>query len=245
MQNAEALRSYFSRVTPAIPELFNMAHAICGNYDLAEYALQYTLMEAWIGEFHGGMGFREGLRNTLRSVALEEAQENRAEPPEFTWNGLAEDGDDPALRQLAQESLELRRMAALSYGCGLSAQRIAQLTGDSAGHVREALRRLERRVGRRLPARERRRADAALRRAVSKQMTRAGEDMPSMGAIYRSFAAEAAETRRPSHLAARIVRRILFAVLIVACGAVFWLTAALLQPAPVEAPGAQSAELAR
>ena len=63
MQNAEALRSFYSRVTPAIPELFNRAHAICGNYDLAEYSLQYTLMEAWVGESHGGMGFREGLRN--------------------------------------------------------------------------------------------------------------------------------------------------------------------------------------
>ena len=40
MQNAEALRSFYSRVTPVIPELFNVAHAICGNYDLAEYSLQ-------------------------------------------------------------------------------------------------------------------------------------------------------------------------------------------------------------
>ena len=30
MQNTEALQAYFGRVTPAIPELFNMAHAICG-----------------------------------------------------------------------------------------------------------------------------------------------------------------------------------------------------------------------
>ena len=102
MQNADALRSFYSRVTPAIPELFNMAHAICGNYDLAEYSLQYTLMEAWVGESHGGMGFREGLRNTLRRVALDEALENRDDPPEFTWNGLNADGDDPALHQLAQ-----------------------------------------------------------------------------------------------------------------------------------------------
>ena len=244
MQNADALRSFYSRVTPAIPELFNMAHAICGNYDLAEYSLQYTLMEAWVGESHGGMGFREGLRNTLRRVALDEALENRDDPPEFTWNGLNADGDDPALHQLAQESVELRRVAALSYGCGLSAQRIAQLTGSSAGQVREMLSRLERRVGRRLPAKERRRADAVLRRAVSKQLAQADEDMPSLGAIYRAFAAEAAETRRPSHLAARIVRRILFAVLIVACGAVFWLTAVLIQPTPVEMPQAQTAETA-
>ena len=245
MQNADALRSFYSRVAPAVPELFNMAHAICGNYDLAEYSLQYTLMEAWVGESHGGMGFREGLRSTLRRVALEEALENRAESPEFTWNGLAADSDDPVLKQLAQESVELRRAAALSYGCGLSVQRIAQLTGASAGQVREMLQRLERRVGRKLSAKDRRRADVALRRAVSKQLARADEDMPSLGAVYRSFAAEAAETRRPSHAAARIVRRILFAVLIVICGAVFWLTAVLIQPTPVETPQAQNTETAQ
>ena len=243
MQNAEALRSFYSRVTPVIPELFNVAHAICGNYDLAEYSLQYTLMEAWVGESHGGMGFREGLRNTLRRVAMEEALGNRADPPEFTWNGLTDGGDDPVLQQLAQESAELRRMAALSYGCGLSVQRIAQLTDAPAGQVREALQRLERRVGRKLPARDRRRADAALRHAVSKQLARADEDMPSLGAIYRSFAAEAAETRRPSHLAARILRRVLFAVLIVVCGLVFWLAAVLLQPAPTEEPQTQATEM--
>ena len=35
MQNTEALQAYFGRVTPAIPELFNMAHAICGSRELA------------------------------------------------------------------------------------------------------------------------------------------------------------------------------------------------------------------
>ena len=57
-------------------------------------------------------------------------------------------------------------------------------------------------------------------------------------------AREAAETRRPSHAAARIVRRILFAVLIVICGAVFWLTAVLIQPTPVETPQTQVTETA-
>lgn len=243
MQNSEALRSFYSRVTPAIPELFNMAHAICGSYELAEYALQYTLMEAWLGESHGGMGFREGLRNTLRGVALEEALEPRTDAAEFDWNGLAADGDDPVLAQLAQESVELRRMAALCYGCGLSAQRAAQLTGVSAGQVREALRRLERRVSRRLSAKERERADAALRKSIARQFAQADQGMPSLGAIYRSFASEAAETRRPSHLASRIVRRVLYAVLILVCAVVFWLAAALLQPVPLESPGAQSIEM--
>ena len=35
---ADALRAFFARVRPYYRELFNMAHAICGNYELAEKA---------------------------------------------------------------------------------------------------------------------------------------------------------------------------------------------------------------
>ena len=67
-QTTEAMRAFFGRVSPAIPELFNMAYAITGSFELSEYALQYTLVEAWNGESHGGMGFREGLRKTLKRI---------------------------------------------------------------------------------------------------------------------------------------------------------------------------------
>ena len=46
MQTSDALRAYFGRVLPAVPELFNMAYAICGNFEQAEYSLQYALTEA-------------------------------------------------------------------------------------------------------------------------------------------------------------------------------------------------------
>lgn len=240
MESTEALRTYYSRVTPMIPELFNMAYAICGNYDLAEYALQYTLMEAWVGESHGGMGFREGLRNTLRRVAVEEALEPRTETVEFTWNGLSEDSDDPVLKILAQESADVRRLVALKYGCGLPVGRIARLADMSTGNVRITIERFERKVSRRLPPQEKRRFDAVIASSVGQQFARQDAAMPSLGAVYRSFVAEAMETKRPSHLAARIVRRVLYVVLVVACALVFWLAAALMQPVNMEAPQAQT-----
>lgn len=243
MQTAEALRAYFGRVTSMIPELFNMAHAICGNYDLAGYALQYTLMEAWIGEAHAGMGFREGLRNTLRAVAIEEALEQKSETPEFTWDALADAGEDPVLELLAQESLDVRRIAALRYGCGLSAPRIARLTGNSAGRVRETLDRLERRTLRRLAPELRRKGAPCIARAVSRQMSRPDPAMPSMHAIYRAFEAEAAQTRKPSRRISKWIHRVLCGVLVVLCGLVFWLVAALMQPAPLEDPAQIEAQV--
>lgn len=240
MQTTEDLRTYYSRVTPAIPELFNMAYAICGNYDLAQYALQYALMEGWFGEAHGGMGFREGLRIAVRQVAFEEALEPRAEAPEFTWDGLAAPNGDPVLDQLAKENLETRRIVALRYGCGLSVGRVARLTGLTSSKVRGTLDRFSRSASRCLPAPQRRRFEAHLARAVDKQFDLADESMPSLGAIYRSFEAEASENRRPSHLASRVLKRVILCVLAALCALVFWLAAVLIQPPVME--GSQAAQ---
>ena len=237
MQTSDGLRTYYGRVVSAIPELFNMAYAICGNYDLAEYALEYTLMEAWVGENHGGIGFRENLRNTLKRVAMEEALELRAETPEFTWNGLCGERESPFLAALAQESVETRRAVALRYGCELPAVRIAKLMDCSPGHVHELLDRFERRVRRRLSAGEKRRFDALASRSVRQAFSETSEDMPSLSAIYRSFIQEAAETQRPRHLAAKIVRRSVSILLAVLCALMFWFAAALVHPA-LETPAA-------
>lgn len=238
MQTSEALRAFFSRAAAAIPELYNMAYAICGNHDLAEYSVQYALMEAWLGESHGGIGFREGLRNAVRRVALEEALEPRAEAVEFTWDGMTAPGEDPVLRQLAQESLDTRRAVALRYGCALPVARVAKVMDLPAGKVRELLDRFERAVRRRMPAQEKRRLDIRLARTIGRAFDRPDENMPSLGALYRSFEADAAETRRPKHLVSKIIGRIMLALLAVVCALMFWLAAALIQPTPLEEPPA-------
>ena len=230
MQTSDALRAYFGRVLPSIPELFNMAYAICGNFEQAEYALQYALTEAWTGEFHGGVGFREGLRNTLREVAREEALGQDAGAPEFTWDGLTDPGNDALTELLAQESAGTRRAAALRYGCGLSVSKTARLMGVSAAEVREALERLNRKASRKLDASDRRRAEALLARSVRRSFAQADENMPSMSAVYRTFAAETAEVQRPKHWMAKGVRFALYVLLLLVCAVVFWLMAALIQP---------------
>lgn len=242
MQTSDVLRAYYSRVAPVIPELFNMAHAICGNYDLAEYALQCTLMEAWTGESHGGMGFREGLRNTLRRVAVAEAM-GSGEGAEYTWNGLQMRGDDPVLELLAVQTAELRRAVALRHGCGLPSGRIARLTATSAGHVREMLERFERQVSRVLTAGDYRRAELLISRTVRREFGMMDEAMPALSAIYRAFETEAAKVRRPDHRTARIVRRCLAVLLAALCAMTFWFAAVLIRPVPAQeaAPAAVQA----
>lgn len=234
MQNVEVLRAFYSRVAPAIPELFNMAYAISGNYDLAEYALNCTLMEAWNSDSHGGIGFREGMRNTLRRVAVQEALEPKENAPEFTWDGLAGESGDVILCLLAGEGHDTRRAVALRYGCGLPLAKAARLMGLPVGRVKELLERFERAACRRLPPSERRGFEMRLAKAVRRAFERADESMPSLGLIYRAFEAEALEARRPNRFVSKLVRRTVAVVLAVICALVFWFAAVLIQPPQVE-----------
>lgn len=236
MQTPEALHAFFSRVTPIIPELFNMAYAICGSYDLAEYVVQYTLIEAWAGESRGGVGFHEGMRHTLRKVAVEEALMHRENPPEMTWDGLRRESGDPLLALLSRESTETRRVVALRIGCGLAPARIAKLMDLSAGRVRDILDRFEHTARRRISTRDD--VKRRLSRAIAGEFGRADADMPSLGLIYRTFETEVQEARRPTHLAAKIIRRALMMVLAAVIAALFWLSAVLIQPEAVEEPAA-------
>lgn len=242
MQTSESMREYFSRATPMIPELFGMAHAICANYDLAEYALQCALMEGWVGESRSGVGLRESLRGALKRTALEEALELRAETPETTWDELAEARGDALLDALAQESLETRRAAALRYGCDLSVKRIARLMETTPERVRESLARWERRAGRKLSSAEKRRFDALAAKAIRRSFAQT-KNLPSLSSVYRSFAQEAAEFQRPRHLTAKLVHRGLGLLLALLCAVMFWLAAALLHPT-VEQPSATEQAMA-
>ena len=47
-QTSEELRAWFKGVQPIYVELFNAAHVMCGNYDLAEYALRSAILDVWL-----------------------------------------------------------------------------------------------------------------------------------------------------------------------------------------------------
>jgi len=232
---SEDFQLYLSRVRPIYHQLFNMAHAITGNCDLAEYSLQYAMMDFWAA---GGAqhGFREGLRNTLIQAAMRTADSTA----EFTWNALAYEGSDEnpdVIRQLiAQESIELRRALALKYGCGCSMRRIGRIMGIEPKRVQTALSRFEARTRRKLDANLRRRFDGLMYHAVKADFNQASPLTPDMGNVFRTFQADAAAMTRPSKLPARILRGILAAILALICVAGFWLAAILMQPPVLEKP---------
>lgn len=232
----EALGRYLNRIRPIYHQLFNLAHAVTGSCEAAEYALQYAMLECWTSEEREGRGFRDGMRRSVIRAAM------KAEGGEYDWEGLpAPDESDPLRQMIAGEPPELQRMLALRAGCGLSAGRIAKLCGCDVRRVKALLRRLELKVKRRLPAsgRSERRIDRAVRASLHMDSGLA----PEMGSVFRSFQSDAAGKSRGSGLAARIARILLSAVLALLCIALFWFAAVILQPPVMEEAGIEAGSI--
>ena len=226
---------YFSRIRPIFHQLFNLAHAITGSSEQAEYCLQYAMLDCWAaGDASASRhGFREGLRASAMRTALRIAN---TEDVEYDWNGLAsqEGESDPLLNLIAQEPAELRRVLVLRYGCNLSPRRIARLISADATRVQTLLRRFEARIRHKLTAWDRRRTDAQLTQAIRSHLTQPSPLSPEMNSVFRTFQADAATISRPSRLPARILRSALAVILAILCIAAFWLAAVLMQPAVME-----------
>ena len=231
-QTSEQLRAWFRDVEPICAALFNAAHVICGNYALAEYATRSAILDVWLQNAVGGMGFRERLRAALRRDAFEAALSEDGLAAEFTWPGLpAAHDDDPILSQLARESVDTQRLAALRHGCGLSGRAIAQLTGKSQGQVRGELGRLASRCGRGLSRQDRAHVEAMLARRLKKLLSQRQKGTPNAAQIYRGFESEASAADVGGHRVSRFFGAALAAMLALLCAGAFWLFAVLVQPA--------------
>ena len=230
-QTSEDLRAWFKNVQPVYAELFNAAYAMCGNYDMAEYALRSAIMEVWLQSASGGMGFRERLRGALRRAAFEAALSEEGQAAEFTWPGPGElRADDPICAQLAQERVETQRLVMLRHGCGLSLRAIARLTNGSPGQARGELDRFEARCRRKLTGQDRSRADLLIARRARRLLSQKGPGLPQLSQVYRAFEAEAAGVQVSGHRLSRIAGRLALALMALLCAGAFWLFAVLVQP---------------
>ena len=230
-QTSEELRAWFKGVQPIYVELFNAAHVMCGNYDLAEYALRSAILDVWFQNASGSMGFRERLRSSLRREALDAAQSEEGLAAEFTWQGLPDRQSDDAIdAQLAQERIEIQRLVMLRHGCGLNPRTVSRLTGLSQGQIRTELDRFETRCRRRLSGQDRSRADVLITRRAKRLLASDASNVPPPAQVYRAFEAEAAGTQVSGHRVSRILGGLLLALTALLCAGAFWLFAVLVQP---------------
>ena len=237
---ADALRAFFARVRPYYRELFNMAHAICGNYELAEFAVQSAILDVFRrGTPRSRAGLRENLRAQTRDMAMEQAR--LIDDAELTWDGFREDaiegaGGDAVLQAASLETLETRRALMLRYGCGLRPRDIARLLNMPVSQVSGVLTRFTRRLKRRLPPREHACLERVIARSARAWLERQAGGVPDAGAVLRSLEAELVESGAPTHRISRVVGRVLTIVIALFLAALFWLLMVLLQPPRLEEP---------
>ena len=228
---SEELRAWFRNVQPLCAELFNAAHVMCGNYDLAEYALRSALLDVWQQSAGGGLGFRERLRSALRREAFSAALSDGGRAAEFTWPGTGEPRDgDPVAAQLSQEPVQTQRLVMLRHGCALSARAVCRLTGLTRGQLRAELNRFEARCRRRLSGQDRARAEALIARTAKRLLGQSGPNVPRPSQVYRAFEAEAGAAQTPGFRAWQIFGSLLLALMALLCAGAFWLFAVLVQP---------------
>jgi len=230
-QTSEELRAWFKGVQPVYTELFNAAHVMCGNYDLAEYALRSAILDVWLQNASGGMGFRERLRSALRREAFSAALSDEGQAAEFTWPGAGRlRDDDPVAAQLSQEPVHTQRLVMLRHGCALSSRAICRLTGLTRGQVRAELNRFEARCRRRMSGQDRARSEALIARTAKRLLGQSGPNMPQPGQVYRAFEAEAGAAQARGFRVWRFASGLLLALMALLCAGAFWLFAVLVQP---------------
>lgn len=229
---SEELRAWFRNVQPLCAELFNAAHVMCGNYDMAEYALRGAILDVWLQNAAGGMGFRERLRGALRKQAFDAALSDAGRTAEFTWPGpgVIQDDNSPIAVQLGQEKLQTQRLAMLRHGCALSLRQVSRLTGLGQGQIRSELSRFETRCRRRLPPQDRPRTEALIARQAKRLLSQGGPEVPQPGQVYRAFEAEAGAATAPGFRLWRFAGGFLLALTALLCACAFWLFAVLVQP---------------
>lgn len=238
-QQLDEMRLYFNRVRPMCRELFAMAYVICADYDDAEYVLQKVIINCW----HGGRkrrsvkAFRESLRDETRHIAIARAK-NDDDWDQFGAKELDGIPDDPVLAAFQKESVEMRRLLMLRYGCRLSNSQIGKILDISGRRINQLIAKFQKKLKRTLDPESRAKLDTRLYDVCNEQLVEHGAEMPDIGALYRTFEAEAsAGYSQVGHVASRIVSFIAAVLLLIAVACVMWGVSAIIRPAQIEDSG--------
>ena len=229
-QGSDELRNWFKAIQPVYPELFNAAHLMCGNSELAEQALYSALFDTWS---QGGSGVRQRVRIALRQEAFRCVSSRDGRSAAFTWQGIptVENGDDIAML-LGGSPIALQRFVMLRYGCRLSIHAISRLTDTPHIQVRRDLRLFQAQCRRLASDSDRRQLDRRILGCTRRLLSTPSADLPRLSRLFRSLEADGAASGRQRAAApvARVLSALLLSVMSLVCAGMFWLLAVLLRP---------------
>ena len=224
-------QEFLQSVRPLTGSLFNVAHAITGNCELAELATQEALTDVFLAKKkrRGAANLRAELLRSTRSFALMELR-GREKNTEMDWRGFSNNGESGTLiARLSEEPVEAQRAMALRYGCGLNIKHISDAIGlsvdKSRDMIKESLSHLEKVYKRERPYPIEREAA----REIKRYLSRPGSAASDPGAILRYFEQTAADIAPSKRLLNAAFRWFFMTLGIIICAVTFWVLAVLME----------------
>jgi len=224
-------QEFLHSVRPLTGSLFNVAHVITGNCELAELATQEALTDVFLAkkQRRGAANLRAELLRSTRSFALMELR-RREKNTELDWRGFSNSEESgPFIARLSEEPIEAQRAMALRFGCGLNIKNISDAMGLSVDTARdlikESLSHLEK-------VSKRERSHPIEREAaheIKRYLSRPGSAASDPGAILRYFEQTAADIAPSKRLLNTAFRWFFMTLGIIICAVTFWVLAVLME----------------
>jgi DNA-directed RNA polymerase specialized sigma24 family protein len=224
-------QEFILSVKPLTGSLFNVAHAITGNCELAEIATQEALTDVFLSKKkgRGTANLRAELLRSTRTFALMELR-GRDTAIDIDWRGFSNNVENsPLVARLSEESIEAQRVMALKYGCGLQLKHISEATGLSMDTARDLIKKNLIRLDRAFKRERQQPIEREVSHEIRRYLSRPGGAASDPGAILRFFEQTAADIA-PSRRVLNTSFRWFFMTLgIIICAATFWVLAVLME----------------
>lgn len=234
-----AAEEFIRRVLPQLGTLYCAACAMTGSRENAEVLLCTALSEYFAGNdvLSVRASLRSGILHEMKNRALS-LQKEKTAPVEVDFPGLSAQKTAPGQQEpsalserLTQLPAQTQRLLILKYGCQLPTHAIAQLLMTDPEEVRHALGKTRRQMIRALGLQKEHAAtfEQELTHEIRRAMSRTGGEMADVTQILRTLEEDIAGVHVSRHLAGRILRGVLLALVIAVLAAAIWVVAVLME----------------
>jgi DNA-directed RNA polymerase specialized sigma24 family protein len=229
--NPDDRQEFLQSVKPYTGSLFNVAHAITGNCELAELATQEALTDVFLArnKRRGAANLREELLRSTRSFALFELR-SRNKNIDMDWRGFSNNNEgSPLIGWLSEESVEAQRVLTLKYGCGLQIKQVSDAMGLSIDEARATIKKSLSQLEKAYKRERQRPIEREISHEIKRYLSRPGSAASDPGAILRYFEQTAADIAPSKRVLNTAFRWFFMTLGVIICAVTFWVLAVLME----------------
>lgn len=226
----QLLERYFNKVSPFLPYLFNLAHAVSGSLATAGTALEYALMEGWLD--YSGDGYSSAILRSMTAALVRKCMEN---PLPDLDAPLA--GNSPLPEGLSELNETGLRACVLFFSARMRPAAIARVLRTSAAGVSQAVRQLRSYIHGTRPEIRGKKTDPYARRLLRSFLSAPDPAMPAELYLEHVLMNEVLTVSPSRHYLLRIGRGLSLLLGLILLMVLLFLIIVLLAPAVLEEAG--------